>query len=86
MTKLTDGNRTVEITMCNWTGSGYTPDWSNDFFVVGTLPYDDESNAYRVPDVDYCVDQAMDWQRGVGDYYDDVVPDVDDRWVDVDYI
>ena len=88
MTRLTDGEKTVEITMCNWTGSGWTPDWSNDFFVTGALPYDEESNTYRVPDVDYCVEQAMDWRSNTGDYidYDAEPEDVDNRTVDVDYI
>lgn len=31
MIKLTDNTKTVEIEMNHWTGSGYTPDWSNDF-------------------------------------------------------
>lgn len=32
MTRLTDGKKTVEIEMMVWEGSGYTPDWSKDFF------------------------------------------------------
>ena len=31
MTKLTDGKRTVGITMNTWTGTQYTEDWSSDF-------------------------------------------------------
>lgn len=88
MTRLTDGQRTVEITMNEWTGSGYTPDWSNDFFVTGSLPYNAESDAYEVKDVDYCVEQAMDWKKGIGDFYDADVTDVDldNRSVDVEEI
>ena len=41
----------------------YSPDWSNDFF----------DGAKDVPDVDYCIEQARDWENGEGDYYD---PDV----------
>ena len=86
MTRLTDGKITVEITMNEWTGNGYTPDWSHDFFAVGGLKYDDESDAYKVEDVEYCIDQARDWQNAVGDYleYDDV--DTSDRNVDVEYV
>ena len=88
MTRLTDGKKTVEITMTNWDGNGWTPDWSNDFFVTGTLPYNDDSNTYVVPDVDYCVEQAMDWKANIGDYldYDADPEEVDNRTVDVDYI
>lgn len=86
MTRLTDGKKTVEITMRNWDGNGWTPDWSRDFFATGSLHYDADSDAYTVQDVDYCVDQAMDWRNGVGDYYDDGGADVEDRRVDVDYI
>ena len=36
--RLTDGKRTVEITMQEWAGNEYTPDWSADFFEAGGLP------------------------------------------------
>lgn len=32
MTRLTDGKKIAEIEMMVWEGSGYTPDWSYDFF------------------------------------------------------
>lgn len=88
MTRLTDGNKTVEITMNNWTDNGYTPDWSADFFEVGCLQYIEELDAYQVKDVDYCVDQAMDWKNNTGDYidYDADPEEVENRTVDVDYI
>lgn len=62
MAKLTDGKKTVDIEMKLWKGfcSGYDPDWSNDFFEVGQLPYDEEKDAYIVEDVDYCVEQARE--------------------------
>ena len=85
MTRLTDGTKTVEITMNNWDGNGWTPDWSNDFFEVGGLEYDEETDAYKVQDVDYCVEQARDWEQGIGDYADDGAPDIEDRNVDVVY-
>ena len=70
MTRLTDGKRTLEIAMNNWTKYEYTPDWSVDFFDVGCLPYNSELDAYQVEDVDYCVSQAMDWENNTGDYID----------------
>jgi len=60
MAKLTDGKRTVEIRMMVWTGNGYTPDWSNDFFDVGLLHMND-NDAHIVEDVEYCIEQAQDW-------------------------
>lgn len=62
MAKLTDGKRTVEIKMMVWSGTCHTPDWSNDFFDVGLLPMNDDG-AYIVKDVDYCIDQALEWSR-----------------------
>lgn len=69
--KLTDGKKTVEIKMCVWEGSGYSPDWSMDFFNAGGLKFDESSNAYIVEDVDYCIDQAEDWKESRGDFCDD---------------
>ena len=81
MTRLTDGKRTLEIAMNNWTKNDYTPDWSADFFDVGCLPYNEELDAYQVKDVDYCVAQAMDWEINTGDYidYDADPEEVDSR-------
>ena len=88
MTRLYDGNKTVEISMSNWTGDGYTPDWSADFFDAGCLHYNEEIDAYQVEDVDYCVEQAMDWKNNTGDYidYDADAEEVGNRYVGVDYI
>lgn len=74
MTRLTDGKKTAEIEMMVWEGSGYTPDWSADFFEVGNLEFDEEVGAYKVVNVDYCIEQANDWRKGVGDF-SDVEPD-----------
>lgn len=69
--KMTDGKKTINITMCEWqTGSGCTPDWSKDFFEAGRLPHDDEKDAYVVEDVDYCIDQANDCINHTGDFND----------------
>ena len=70
--KLTDGKKTVEIRMMVWEGSGYSTDWSMDFFEAGGLKYDDERDVYIVEDVDYCIDQAMDWRDSKGDFSDDI--------------
>lgn len=69
--KITDGRKTVEIRMMIWEGSGYSPDWSIDFFNAGSLPYDDEKDTYTVEDVDYCIEQAYDWRDSKGDFSDD---------------
>ena len=69
--KLTDGKRTVKISMVIWQENGYSPDWSNDFFVAGLLPYEEETDAYVVNDVDYCIDQAHDWEKSKGDFSED---------------
>ncbi len=66
--KLHDNEKSVEIRMMNWTGNGYTPDWSEDFFEAGGLEYDEDSDSYQVDSVDYCIEQAQDWQQGIGDY------------------
>lgn len=71
MTRLTDGKKTVDIRMMIWDGSGYTPDWSNDFFEVGGLTYDEEAEAYVVEDVDSCIECAEDWKECRGDFQDD---------------
>lgn len=71
MTRLTDGKKTVEIEMMVWEGNGYTPDWSNDFFEIGNLEFDEDVGAYKVVDVDYCIDQAADWRKSIGDFSDD---------------
>lgn len=56
--KITDGIKTVEIEIKHWNGSGYDPDWSSDYFCAGSLPYDEETDTYRVDDVDYCIAMA----------------------------
>lgn len=51
--------------------TGYSPDWSADFFKAGGLAFDAEKGAYIVPDVDYCVEQAEDWRDSRGDFSSD---------------
>lgn len=62
--KMTDGKKTVEITMKVWNdfNTGYSPDWSNDFFNAGILHYDEDEDFFIVDDVDYCIEQAEEWE------------------------
>ena len=70
--KITDGKKTVEIRIQKWNGSGYDPDWSNDYFSAGSLPYDEESDTYTVDDVNYCIDMAMSELTEEGsEFYDE---------------
>ena len=62
MTRLTDGKKSVAIAMRVWQDSGYSPDWSLDFFDAGLLPYDRETDMYTVKDVDYCIEAAKEWE------------------------
>lgn len=83
--KLTDGKRTVEITMQEWDGSQWGPDWSLDFFEAGNLEYNEETNTYTVEDVDYCIEQANDWKYNTGDNADELEDfDPENRLVDVE--
>lgn len=59
--RITDGNRIVDITMQMFDGTNYSPDWANDFFNSGSLAYDEDHDAYRVEDIDYCIDNAKLW-------------------------
>lgn len=74
MTVLVDNGKAVEVTIREWDEAGvqYGPDWSNDFFEVGTLEaVDGLDDAYFVDDVDYCVEAANDMVAGVGDFAGD---------------
>ena len=65
--RMTDGKRTIEIQM---TANG-DPDWSKDFFNAGSLDYDESTDTYKVEDVEWCIEQAHDWQKSIGDFADD---------------
>lgn len=79
--KMTDGKKLVEVTMKIWNGSGYGPDWANEFFETAGLEFDGEVDAFMVNDVDYCIEQMEDWKNCVNDYIDDEDPD-GNRYVD----
>lgn len=84
MTRLYDGKKIAEITMCIWDGNGWTPDWSNDFYDIGLMEYDEDHDAYKVDDVDYCIEQAMDWKNSIGDFCNDVPNENNEVWVEID--
>lgn len=79
--KMTDGKKLVEVTMKIWSGSGYGPDWANEFFETAGLEFDGEVDAFMVNDVDYCIEQMEDWKNCANDYIDDEDPD-GNRYVD----
>lgn len=83
--KMTDGKKLVQVTMKIWNGSGYGPDWANEFFETAGLEFDGEVDAFMVDDVDYCIEQMEDWKNCTNDYIDDEDPD-GNRRVDVDII
>lgn len=64
---ISDYNRAIFIEMKIWQGTGYSPDFSNDFFDAGLLPHgeiqDTDELVYLVDNVDYCIDQAKDWEQ-----------------------
>ena len=79
---LTDNKKTIEITMHTWDGSDYSPDFSIDFFAA---PYSEELDAYVVDDVDYCIEQAEDWEYNRGDF-SDLEDDPDDKFVFIEVL
>ena len=72
MIRLTDGYAIVTVEMKTWDDRNqrYTPDRAPEFFDVGRLPIDFETRAYKVDDVNHCLDQARDSMLHMGDYYD----------------
>jgi len=80
--KITDGKKTVNIRMMVWEGSGYSPDWSQDFFEAGSLPYNEDTDTYTVDDVDYCIDQAMEWKETNEGFLGEIKTENNCVWVD----
>lgn len=80
--KITDGKKTVSIRMMVWEGSGYSPDWSQDFFEAGSLPYNEDTDTYTVDDVDYCIDQAMEWKETNEGFLGEIKIENNCVWVD----
>ena len=79
--KITDGKRTIEINIMAWNGTGYGPDWAEEYFDAGMLPYDEETDTYTVQDVQYCIDMAEsageDGARCKYNEYGEIVQDDD---------
>ena len=72
MIRLTDGYATVSVEMKTWDErkQRYTIDRAPEFFDVGRLHIDFETRAYKVDDVNHCLDQARDSMLHMGDFYD----------------
>lgn len=72
MIRLTDGYATVTVEMKTWDERNqcYTPDRAPEFFDVGGLPIEPSTQAYKVEDVNYCLDQARGGMLHTGDFYD----------------
>lgn len=69
MTRFTDGKRTIEITMETLSNH---QSFEEEFYEIGGLEYDEDTNTYKVADVDYLVEQAEDMYNREGDYsYDE---------------
>lgn len=66
MAKFTDGTMTLEIEMYGINGA----EFSNDFFEVRLLMFDEDRKAYVVDDVCHLIKEAVDWENGTGEYYD----------------
>ena len=72
MIRLTDGYATVTVEMKTWDERNqcYTPDRAPAFFGVRELPFNRSTQAYKVNDVNYCLEQAHDSMLHMGDFYD----------------
>ena len=83
MARLHDGKKLLDIQMSVWDGSGWGPDWSNDFYAVGDmgLEYDEDLQAYKVHNVYEALEEAEDWMDNVNEYSDDTTP-AEDKAVD----
>lgn len=80
MTKFFDGKNILEITIQEWNGSGYTPDWSADFFEAGRFTFNDSIDAHVITlddSLEYMIEYAEDWENCRGDFYEDEAPDGD---------
>ncbi|MBQ6621933.1 MAG: helix-turn-helix domain-containing protein [Mogibacterium sp.] len=67
--RLTDGKRTIEITMREWDGVNWGQDIAGEFFAGAELIDNDPYTA--LADIDYAIDNAKDWESHAGDYDDD---------------
>lgn len=65
MVRLFDDKICADIMIKRWEGNGYSCDISADYYDVGGLEYDSEKDAYRVKDVQYCIDILDDADEGI---------------------
>lgn len=56
MAFFTDGKKLVSLEMVEWKGTGYGPDWSDDFFEFNN--FNPDLGAHVVDDADYCIEVA----------------------------
>lgn len=85
MTKFYDGKKILSISMKD---TNTNLEWENDFFDVGSLSYNSYIDAYKVDDVNYLVDYAVDYANGTNtdiDYEHDDNGDIILPAVSVDY-
>lgn len=72
MTRLYDDEKIMECSMCVTSEANgvftQSENFAEEFFDVGALHYNEELNAYKVRDVEYCAEQMDDWRDAVGDY------------------
>jgi hypothetical protein len=85
--KLTDGTHTVEIEMLTWDddkkqyiGDDYAPYFFDD---AGFFRDADDEPVWSVEDVNYCIEQAKDWEKCRGDFWDNEVAEGEERVVRV---
>ena len=57
---ITDGKKTYVIRMRKWDGSGWGPDFANDYCNAGLLPFDEDRGVHIVEDADDFAEGARD--------------------------
>ena len=69
MKRMTDGHKTIEITMEYWDEAQQRwIDIAEDFFADGQLHETvDGTDTIIVDDVDYCIEMARDWESKCSD-------------------
>lgn len=68
--RITDGKKTIEITMKEWEGNYWSDELSDDFFQdLEKIGWPDKVGL--ATDVDYCIDYANDWAERKGDFEDE---------------
>lgn len=85
MVRLFDDKMCVEISIRKWEGdfSGYSVDCSDDYYNVGGLEYDWKKDAYRVEDVQYCIDILDDPDEGINAGIEEESEKVWESFVDI---